>query len=39
MWTGVMENSQGSYSDEEEFIGLCFNMGNVETNSNGRRDR
>jgi hypothetical protein len=34
-----MEDSQGSYSHEEEFIGLHVSMGNVETKSNGRRDR
>jgi hypothetical protein len=34
-----MEYSQGSYSHEEEFIGLHVSMGNVETESNGRRDR
>jgi hypothetical protein len=39
MRTGVMENAQGSYSHEEEFIGLHVSMGNVEIDSNGRRDR
>jgi hypothetical protein len=39
MRNGVMEDSQGSYSHEEEIIGLHVNMGNVETNSNGIRDR
>jgi hypothetical protein len=39
MRTTTMEYSQDSYSHEEEFIGLHFNMGNVEAESNGRRDR
>ena len=34
-----MEDAQGYYIHEEEFIGLHINMGNVETKSNGRRDR
>jgi hypothetical protein len=38
MKTTTMEDAQGSYNDEEEFKGLHVNMGNVETNSNGRRD-
>jgi hypothetical protein len=33
-----IEHSQGSYIHEEEFIGLHVNMGNGETESNGRRD-
>jgi hypothetical protein len=32
-----MEDSQGSYNHEEEVIGLHVIMGNVETESNGRR--
>jgi hypothetical protein len=39
MRTTKMEDSQGSYSHEEEFIGLHVSMGNVETESNGRRDQ
>jgi hypothetical protein len=39
MRTGVMEDAQGSYNHEEEIIGLHVSMGNVETESNGRRDR
>ena len=34
-----MEYAQGSYSHEEEFRGFHINMGNAETESNGRRDR
>jgi hypothetical protein len=34
-----MECSQGSYSNEEEIIGLHVNMGNVDTKSNGIRCR
>jgi hypothetical protein len=33
-----MEYALGSYNHEEEVIGLHVNMGNVETESNGRRD-
>jgi hypothetical protein len=33
-----MEDAQGYYSHEEDIIGLV-SMGNVETNSNGRRGR
>jgi hypothetical protein len=36
---GVMEDSQGSYSHEEDIRGLHVSMGNVEKNSNGRRGR
>jgi hypothetical protein len=36
---GVMENAQGYYSHVEDIIGLHINIGNVGTNSNGRRDR
>jgi hypothetical protein len=39
MRTGVMEDAQGSYNHEEEIIGMHVNMGNVETELNGRRDR
>jgi hypothetical protein len=39
MRTTSMEDSQGSYNHEEEFIGLHVSMGNVETKSNGRRDK
>jgi hypothetical protein len=39
MRIGVMEDSQGSYSHEEEFKVLHVNMGNDETYSNGRRHR
>jgi len=39
MSIGVMDDAQGSYIHEEEIIGLHVNMGNVETKSNGRRDR
>jgi hypothetical protein len=38
MRTTTIEYSQGSYSHEEEFIGLHVSMGNVEIESNGRRD-
>ena len=34
-----MEDAQEFYSHEEEIRGLHTNMGNVETESNGRRDR
>jgi hypothetical protein len=34
-----MEDAQGSYSHEEEFIGMQANMGNDEIDSNGIRDR
>jgi hypothetical protein len=37
--TGVMEYAQGYYNYEEDIIGLHFNIRNVETESNGRRDR
>jgi hypothetical protein len=37
MTTTTMEYAQGSYSHEEEFIGLHVSMGNVETESNERR--
>ena len=37
MITTIMEDSQGYYNHEEEVKGLHFNMGNVETKSNGRR--
>jgi hypothetical protein len=37
--TGVMEDSQLSYSDEKEVVGMHVNMGNVEIESNGRRWR
>jgi hypothetical protein len=33
------EDYQGSYNHEEELIGLDVSMGNVETKSNGRRDK
>jgi hypothetical protein len=33
-----MEDAQGSYNHEEEIRGLHVSMGNVETESNGRRD-
>jgi len=39
MRTIDMEDSQGSYSHEEEVLGLHVSMGNVETESNGIRDR
>ena len=32
-----MEDAQGSYSQEEEVKGLHVRVGNVETESNGRR--
>jgi hypothetical protein len=32
MRTGVMEDSQGSYSHEEDIIDLHFSMGNFEIN-------
>jgi hypothetical protein len=35
----VMEDAQGYYTHEEEVRGLHINMGNVETESNGRRGR
>jgi hypothetical protein len=38
MRTRDMDDAQGSYSHEEEIIGLHVIMGNVETESNGRRD-
>ena len=34
-----MEDDQGSYNHEEEVRCLHVNMGNVEIESNGRRDR
>ena len=34
-----MEDDQGFYSHEEEIEGRHASMGNVETNTNGRRDR
>ena len=34
-----MEDVHGSCSHEEEVIGLHVSMGNVVTESNGRRDR
>jgi hypothetical protein len=37
MKTTTMEDAQGSYSHEEKFRGLHVNMGNAETNYNGRR--
>jgi hypothetical protein len=39
MRTTLMEDSQGSYSHEEEFRELDVSMGNAKTDSNGRRDR
>jgi hypothetical protein len=39
MRTTTMEDAQGSYNHEEEFRGLHVSMGNVETESNGRRGR
>jgi hypothetical protein len=39
MRTRDMEDAQGFYSHEEEIGGLHASMGNVETESNGRRDR
>jgi hypothetical protein len=39
MRTKYMEDSQGSYIHEEGIRGLCGSMGNVETESNGRRGR
>jgi hypothetical protein len=33
-----MEDSQGSHSHEEDIRGLHVNMGNVESESNARRD-
>jgi hypothetical protein len=39
MRTRDMEDAQGSYNHEEEIRGLHVSMGNVETESNGRRDR
>jgi hypothetical protein len=35
----VMEDAQGSHSHEEEVYGLHVSMGNVDSKSNGRRDR
>jgi hypothetical protein len=32
-----MEDSQGSYSHDEEVVGLHVSMGNDETESNGRK--
>jgi hypothetical protein len=34
----IMEDAQGSYSHEEECEVININMGNVETESSGRRD-
>jgi hypothetical protein len=34
-----MEDTQASYIHQEEIRGMHINMGNVETESNGRRDR
>jgi hypothetical protein len=39
MRTIFMEYSQRSCNHEEEVIGLHVNIGNVEANSNGRRDK
>jgi hypothetical protein len=39
MRTRDMEDSQGYYSHEEEITSMHVIMGNVETNSNGIRDR
>jgi hypothetical protein len=39
MRTRDMEDAQGFYNHEEEIGGLHTSMGNVETESNGRRDR
>jgi hypothetical protein len=39
MITTSMEDTQGSYSHGAEFRGLHVSMGNVETSSNGRRER
>jgi hypothetical protein len=39
MRTRIMEDAQGYYSHEEEFIGVHASMGNAETESNGRRYR
>jgi hypothetical protein len=38
MITRDMDDAQGSYNREEENIGLHVSMGNVDTDSNGRRD-
>jgi hypothetical protein len=38
MRIGVMEDSQGSHIHEEDIRGLHVNMGNVESESNARRD-
>jgi hypothetical protein len=35
----AMEDAQGSDNHGEESRGLRVNMGNVETGSNGRRER
>jgi len=34
-----MEDTQGSYNHEDEIRGLHVSMGNVETESNGRRSK
>jgi hypothetical protein len=39
MMNVFIEDAQGSYNHEEEIIGLHVSMGNVEIESNGRRDR
>jgi hypothetical protein len=39
MRTRDMEDAQGFYDHEEEIGGMHTNMGNVDTMSNGRRDR
>ena len=39
MMIGFMEDSQVSYIHEEDIRGMHVNMGNVEIDSNGRRDR
>jgi hypothetical protein len=39
MRTTTMEDAQGSYIHEKEFIGMHVSMGNAKTKSNGRRDR
>jgi hypothetical protein len=39
MRTTTMEYAQGSYIHKEELRGLHVSMGNVEMDSNGRRDR
>jgi hypothetical protein len=39
MRDAVMEDVEGLYNHEEDIIGIHVSMGNVEIESNGRRDK